>query len=761
MAHTSGEERRLGRRYLLEERIGHGAMGTVWRGRDLDTGATVAVKLLAEELTQDPDILARFVQERTVLLGLRHPNLVSIHNMIVEDDRLALVMDFVVGGDLHRLLRSRGVLAPAEAAGLAVQICLALEAIHAAGVVHRDLKPANVLLDTSTRPPTARLADFGVARITDSSRITARTSIVGTPSYLAPELIRGEVPVAAADIYALGVTLYELLTGRPPFDGGTVLAVLHRHLEEIPPQHPQIPQALWPLIEACLYKDASARPDARTLATLISQAMPALGGLSTPLPAPPAAGAGEWGSDGSGQPGDEPDEAEMTGTGIESIVYEVPGTFYGQIARTPTPTGPLPSAAATPIPQPQPQASAYQTPIPGAAGAAGAGAPGTSWHGAPIPAAAPDSAPASYPGTGPGSYPGPAPAGAPTPFPAQRAAPVDATVSLRRSRLDVPNHESTPILPDGYFPPADFVPANPFGAPGAGSTGGGHGGHGGYDGGAADSLHGYQTPDFTAPPSRGRSRSRRTLVTVIASVAAVLAVAGVAVAVSSQGSPSPSAASDSHSAGASGGTLGHPSHTAAPSPSASPTPSPSASASASASPSPSSAGSSAPAAGAPVTSTTASMPVTNLALHKSVSVSSASTSTGWVPAEAVNGQLSPSTSVFGWASQADGSASATEWFEVNLGGSYPVDEVDLYARNDSGNVGDCFPTDFSIQTSTNGSSWTTVVTQSGYPKPGAGALKFAFSTQTASYVRVVGTGLTVDPHNQYYFELKQIEVFNP
>jgi hypothetical protein len=155
--------------------------------------------------------------------------------------------------------------------------------------------------------------------------------------------------------------------------------------------------------------------------------------------------------------------------------------------------------------------------------------------------------------------------------------------------------------------------------------------------------------------------------------------------------------------------------------------------------------------------------VTNLALDKSVSASSTTSSQGWSPAEAVNGDLAPSTNGLdlGWASQPDSSAGASEWIEVNLGGSYPVDEVDLYARNDSGYVGDCFPTDFTIQISTNGSSWTTVVAESGYPKPGAGGLKFTFSTKTASYVRVVGTGLTEDQYKEYYFQLKQLEVFNP
>ncbi len=141
----------LGSRYVLERRIGSGGMGAVWRGRDRGNGLPVAVKLLHEQFATDPAVLTRFVRERTVLVGLRHPNLVPVHDMIMEGDRLALIMELVQGADLHHHLSARGPLPPALAATLIAQVCDALAVVHAAGVIHRDLKPSNILLDMSRR----------------------------------------------------------------------------------------------------------------------------------------------------------------------------------------------------------------------------------------------------------------------------------------------------------------------------------------------------------------------------------------------------------------------------------------------------------------------------------------------------------------------------------------------------------------------------------------------------------------------------------
>jgi serine/threonine-protein kinase len=251
----------LGSRYLLEEPLGQGGMGVVWRGRDRETGESCAIKVLRPELAADSAAVARFVRERTALIRFRHPNVVTLREMIVEGDILALVMDLIQDGDLDGYRRQRGGTLPGgEALEVTAQICDALAAAHAAGIVHRDLKPANVLLDGGQ----VRLADFGIARIAGEASNTS-TAVVGTISFMAPEVIRGEEPTAACDVYAAGITLYVLLTGAAPFSGQPA-AVMHAHLSVAPVQPPGVPDRLWLLMSACLSKDPAARPPAALVA---------------------------------------------------------------------------------------------------------------------------------------------------------------------------------------------------------------------------------------------------------------------------------------------------------------------------------------------------------------------------------------------------------------------------------------------------------------------------------------------------------------
>jgi serine/threonine protein kinase, bacterial len=256
-------EQQLGSFYVLEERIGEGGLGVVWRGRDTSTGVACAIKLLRAEYVQDPGTVARFVRERTALLRFRHPNVVVLHDMIVERDRLALVMDLIAGGDLSAYRRRLGgTLPPDEATELTAQICAALTAAHAAGIVHRDLKPANVLLDGDTgHGGEVRLTDFGIARVSGEPTVTTQGFLLGTVGYLAPEVIQGGEPTPACDVYAAGITLYELLAGRPPFTGQTA-AVMYAHLQGEAPRPDGIPDAVWRLIVACLNKDPARRPSA-------------------------------------------------------------------------------------------------------------------------------------------------------------------------------------------------------------------------------------------------------------------------------------------------------------------------------------------------------------------------------------------------------------------------------------------------------------------------------------------------------------------
>ncbi|QDY76990.1 serine/threonine-protein kinase [Streptomyces qinzhouensis] len=270
--------RPVGSKYLLEQPLGRGATGTVWRARQRETagaeaavpgqpGETVAIKVLKEELANDADVVMRFLRERSVLLRLTHPNIVRTRDLVVEGDLLALVMDLIDGPDLHRQLRENGPFTPVAAALLTAQIADALAASHADGIVHRDLKPANVLLRTEADGRLhPMLTDFGIARLADSPGLTRTHEFVGTPAYVAPESAEGRPQTSAVDIYGAGILLYELVTGRPPFAGGTALEVLHRHLSEEPRRPSTVPEPLWTVIERCLSKEPGRRPSAENLA---------------------------------------------------------------------------------------------------------------------------------------------------------------------------------------------------------------------------------------------------------------------------------------------------------------------------------------------------------------------------------------------------------------------------------------------------------------------------------------------------------------
>ncbi|MEU2926324.1 protein kinase [Streptomyces sp. NPDC007251] len=269
--------RPVGSKYLLEEPLGRGATGTVWRARQRETagaeaavagqpGETVAIKVLKEELASDPDIVMRFLRERSVLLRLTHPNIVRVRDLVVEGDLLALVMDLVDGPDLHRYLRENGPLSPVAAALMTAQIADALAASHADGVVHRDLKPANVLLMQHDGQMHPMLTDFGIARLADSPGLTRTQEFVGTPAYVAPESAEGRPQTSAVDIYGAGILLYELVTGHPPFSGSSALEVLHQHLSAEPRRPSTVPDPLWTVIERCLRKNPDERPSAENLA---------------------------------------------------------------------------------------------------------------------------------------------------------------------------------------------------------------------------------------------------------------------------------------------------------------------------------------------------------------------------------------------------------------------------------------------------------------------------------------------------------------
>jgi hypothetical protein len=285
--------RNIGSAYLIEDVatcvLGRGGTGTVFRAVSRADGQPVAVKVLDESRLADPDIVTRFVRERDALVRLRHPSLVPVFDLVVEGSLLAVVMELVDGPDLRTQLDATGPLIPEDAARLLAGVLPGLAAAHSGGVVHRDIKPENLLIDRQTGR--LRLTDFGIARLTLGTSITRVTSILGTPDYMAPELAEHEIASPASDLYAVGILLYELVSGSRPFTGGHPVAVLRKHIDEAPARPPGMPDALWTLIEQLLAKNPLERPagaaDVAARLLAFAAGMGASAGAIPPLPEVP------------------------------------------------------------------------------------------------------------------------------------------------------------------------------------------------------------------------------------------------------------------------------------------------------------------------------------------------------------------------------------------------------------------------------------------------------------------------------------------
>jgi membrane protein YdbS with pleckstrin-like domain/predicted Ser/Thr protein kinase len=219
----------LSGRYRLLAPLGEGGMASVYRARDLRLNREVAVKILRDELTRDPDFLARFEREAQTVASLSHPNIVPVYDVGTEDSTHFIVMEFVRGRTLKDLLES-GPFPDIRAANVMQQILDALQYAHERGLIHRDVKPQNILI---TSDGIARLADFGIAHLVDGSS-TRTAAILGSAQYLSPEQARGEQAGVQSDIYACGVVLYEMLAGQPPFAGRNALQIAHHHVHTAP-----------------------------------------------------------------------------------------------------------------------------------------------------------------------------------------------------------------------------------------------------------------------------------------------------------------------------------------------------------------------------------------------------------------------------------------------------------------------------------------------------------------------------------------------
>jgi serine/threonine-protein kinase len=251
----------LNERYQLLEKLGSGGMADVFRARDLMLDRYVAIKVLRKDYSSNPDFQNNFRTEARAAANLSHPNIVTVHDFGFADNLLFIVMEFIPGKDLKQLIRERGRFSLETGIPLIIQACAGLGYAHRAGLVHCDVKPHNMLVSTDGR---LKVTDFGIARALATITPGEKTDVVwGSPLYFAPEQARGEALSPASDVYSIGVVMYELLSGTPPFTASTPseLARLHMSARPIPIREyiPEIPTALEEIIMKVLSKEPSAR----------------------------------------------------------------------------------------------------------------------------------------------------------------------------------------------------------------------------------------------------------------------------------------------------------------------------------------------------------------------------------------------------------------------------------------------------------------------------------------------------------------------
>lgn len=258
---TGTEKRRIGP-FQLESKLGVGGMGIVYKATYLKTGQQVALKVLAPDLSADPKIAKRFEREMDILSKLKHPHIIRYFGGSTSGNQRYYAMELLPGGALDTILRKKKQFTWEETVEYGLQIAKALEHAHNAGVIHRDLKPSNLLLN---KEGILKLSDFGIARDTQATQLTAAGKTVGTMAYMAPEQITGKTPITRkTDLYALGCVLFEMLTGRTPFQAETQPELLFKHVEEDPPSvreyNVDVPLWLEQLIDELLAKDPEERP---------------------------------------------------------------------------------------------------------------------------------------------------------------------------------------------------------------------------------------------------------------------------------------------------------------------------------------------------------------------------------------------------------------------------------------------------------------------------------------------------------------------
>jgi serine/threonine protein kinase len=265
---------RIGK-YVIEARLGEGGNGTVYAARDGVLGRRVAFKVLHPQLVYDAQIAARFRQEAQAMAQLNHPNVVIVHDFVGEANHWAIVMELVEHGEtLGSVLKRERRIEPLRAVRLIAQVAAGMGHAHSRGIVHRDVKPANILVIREGQRETAKITDFGIARIVAGERRTQAQLTLGTLWYIAPEQAQNSSVDARADVYSLGATLYEALTGRVVFPYDNAARVLAAHISEapVPPSGlaPAVPPALEHFTLRCLAKRPEDRPsDGADMASLL------------------------------------------------------------------------------------------------------------------------------------------------------------------------------------------------------------------------------------------------------------------------------------------------------------------------------------------------------------------------------------------------------------------------------------------------------------------------------------------------------------
>jgi serine/threonine protein kinase len=256
----------LSGRYETSERLGTGGMSNVYKATDRILERTVAVKILAEHLSDDERFVARFRREALAVAKLIHPNIVQVYDTGVDEGRHYIVMEYVEGRSGAQILQRQGPVEPEIAAEIGIQSCAGLDYAHRRGIIHRDVKPGNLMVvggPVGGGEMIVKLTDFGIARAIEQTRITQVGSVVGTAAYLAPEQVRGEEATPATDVYALGVVLYQFLTGRLPYEGSSLaeLAVRQQNETPLPPDtyNSEVPETLGAAVLRALEGDPGRR----------------------------------------------------------------------------------------------------------------------------------------------------------------------------------------------------------------------------------------------------------------------------------------------------------------------------------------------------------------------------------------------------------------------------------------------------------------------------------------------------------------------